>query len=198
MRRIAVLSLIVILFSVIGKVCYAKTSLGGLYCHDSLTRTFKVMHVPTKIIAHRGDSDTEDCAILAYIQQSRHGTAILLSPTGGTLVNIATTSPSMVTNDGLKVGDTRERIIARRGNPDDVLPGPGKGENSLWYWSQGITFSINTKNSRVASIFIFPPRGASNTTSLSLSAERRRQIEGKYHQLLVTMRKLEHITKLRE
>lgn len=144
--------LVLLLFTV--STCLSKTTLGGLEPFDRLDTIFTKMKTPDLIQARRMDDEEEDYAVLIYDQQGM--TFILLTSYGDGLEAMLTWSPALTTNDNLKVGDSRQLVISRRGLPEETMRESAQ-ITDYWYWSQGICFGINTTRDTVDHIFIFPP-----------------------------------------
>ncbi|MGB9587882.1 MAG: hypothetical protein ACPL7O_06835, partial [Armatimonadota bacterium] len=144
--------LVLLLFTV--STCLSKTTLEGLEPFDRLDTVFTKMKTPDLIQARRMDDDEEDYAVLIYEQQGT--TVILLTSHGDGLESMITWSPVLRTNDNLKVGDSRQLVISRRGLPEETIRKSAE-MSQYWYWSQGICFGINNARDTVDHIFIFPP-----------------------------------------
>lgn len=126
---------------------------GGLEPFDRLVTVFTKMKTPDLIQARRIADEEDDYAVLIYKQPGR--TVILLTSYGDGLEAMITWSPILKTNDNLKVGDSRQLVISRRGLPEATVRESAE-ITDYWYWSQGICFGIDNTQGTVDHIFIFP------------------------------------------
>lgn len=138
----------------------AAPSLGGLRVSDSLDTLFKAMNTPDLIRARRMDSPQLDHVSMLYDRQGN--VIIAISHYGDKVETVLAETKSMVTDDGLKVGDPRSLVISKRGQPEE-LDDSDPQVAEYWYWSKGINFGINKKKQSIENIFIFPASKSSNT-----------------------------------
>jgi hypothetical protein len=143
-----------------GGVNAAAPSLGGLRVSDSLDTLFKAMSTPDLIRARRMDSPQLDHVSMLYDRQGN--VIIAISHYGDKVETVLAETKSMVTDDGLKVGDPRSLVVSKRGQPEE-LDDSDPQVAEYWYWSKGINFGINKKKDSIENVFIFPPSKSSNT-----------------------------------
>jgi hypothetical protein len=150
-RKLGFAFMLCILLS--GGVQAAGPSLGGLHVSDSLDTLFNAMRTPELIRARRMNGPQLDHVSMLF---NRQGAVIVaLTHYGDKVETVLTESKSMVTNDGLKVGDPRTLVISKRGQPEEIDDSDPL-VTEYWYWSQGINFGINKKQDSIENIFIFP------------------------------------------
>jgi len=139
----------------------AGPSLGGLYVSDSLDTLFNAMHTPELIRARRMDSPQLDHVSILY---DRQGPVIIaITHYGDKVETVLAETKSMITDDGLKVGDPRSLVTSKRGQPEEIdNSDPQVAE--YWYWSKGINFGINKKQDSIENIFIFPASKSSSSS----------------------------------
>jgi len=134
--------------------CTAETALGGLHTNDSLATVMKALGNPELIQARRRNGPGTDQAILIYQRQGAIYAG--MTPYGDRLEHLLTESPTLTTNDGIKIGDQRSNMVSKRGEPEEITTDqPGVAE--CWYWSQGLNFAVSEETGRILNIFIFPP-----------------------------------------
>lgn len=133
----------------------ADVTLGGLACNSDLSTVLGTLKVPNYILARRADDPSGDYAVLRYEKQGV--TAAGLTSDGSKMEFLLTESPTMATNDGIKVGDSKSTVISKQGQPEETGH-QMQGITEYWYWTKGINFGIDDQKNTVANIYIFPPR----------------------------------------
>ncbi len=153
MRINLVFLLVLVMASVCSVSMQAAPSLGGLSCNDTLTVLSNSLGIPDMVRARRADDPTGDFA--AFVWQKPALTVVTLNPYGDKASTILTESTSLVTNDGIKVGDPISTVVSKLGKPEETGHEVA-GTTEYWYWSQGINFGIDDSKQTVANIFVFP------------------------------------------
>jgi hypothetical protein len=141
-------------------IAVAQTSLGGMTPGDTLGKVLTAAGAPDSIQVVRGSSEATDYAVLLW--ETRQ-VGVILTPGGDKTFGVITASSSVTTNDGLTVGNSRDKVVQARGMPDEV--DSVENMNAMWYWKQGAAFLLD-KNNAVAMIFAFVPGNRSSVPKL--------------------------------
>ena len=156
MRTMILITILtVMLLQVVPGYTQTQASLGGLTPTDDIDKILSTMGTPDLIKARRMVNADDDYAALLY--DKRGLISVGMTSSGDQIAAVLTESAELITDDGLRVGDPRSRLVEKRGQPDETESAmPGITE--FWYWLQGINFGINDKDDSIANIFVFPVR----------------------------------------